>query len=55
MVKRSVEIFHNFDEMIGGDAGFVNSGWAFLVPDEVSGGFAGNMETWRTPLADDRG
>src|SRR5438132_5692295 len=47
MVKRSVEIFHNFDEMVGGDAGFVNSGWAFLVPDEVSGGFAGNMEMQR--------
>ncbi len=43
MVKRSVEIFHHFDQEIGGDPGFVNCGWAFLVPDYVSEGFAGNM------------
>ena len=30
MVKRSVEIFHHFDEIIGGSAGFVNSGYGFL-------------------------
>ena len=44
MVKRSVDIFHAFDEVIGGDPGFVNCGWAFLIPEEVSEGFTANIE-----------
>src|SRR5258705_5916644 len=40
MVRRSVEIFHNFDEQIGGESGFINSGWAFLVPEYVSEGLS---------------
>ena len=44
MVKRSVDIFHAFDEVIGGDPGFVNCGWAFLIPEEVSDGFTANIE-----------
>jgi len=43
MVKRSVEIFHHFDQEIGGDPGFVNCGWAFMVPDYVSEGFSTNL------------
>ena len=43
MVKRSVDIFHNFDEEIGGDPGFVNCGWAFLIPESVSDGFSANI------------
>ena len=43
MVKRSVEIFHNFNETIGGSAGFVNSGYGFLVPEDVKEGFARNV------------
>ncbi len=43
MVKRSVEIFHNFNEIIGGSAGFVNSGYGFLVPEDVKEGFARNV------------
>ena len=44
MVKRSVDIFHDFDEMIGGDPGFVNCGWSFLIPEDVSDGFSANIE-----------
>jgi sarcosine oxidase subunit beta len=44
MVKRATDIFHNFGDEIGGDCGFVNCGWAFLVPDQVSEAFSRNME-----------
>jgi len=44
MVKRSVGNFHNFDDADGGDGGFVNTGWAFLIPDHVSDGLSGNMK-----------
>ena len=44
MVKHSVEIFHNFADAVGGDGGFVNTGWAFLIPDHVSDGLSGNMK-----------
>jgi sarcosine oxidase subunit beta len=44
MVKRSVQVFRNFDEEVGGACGFVKCGWAFLVPDYVSDGFSRNME-----------
>ena len=47
MVKRSVEIFHYFDDVVGGDPGFVNTGWAFLVPEEVSEGLSRNLEMGR--------
>ena len=47
LVKRSVEIFQNFDAEIGGDCGFVSCGWAFLVPAAVSEGFSGNMTMLR--------
>ena len=47
LVKRSVEIFRNFDAEIGGDCGFVSCGWAFLVPAAVSDGFSGNMTMLR--------
>ncbi len=43
LVKRSVDIFHDFDEVIGGDPGFVNCGWSFLIPQEVSDGFSANI------------
>ena len=43
MVKRSGEVFRNFDEEIGGDPGFVNTGWAFLIPESVSEGFSQNL------------
>ena len=47
MVRRSVDIFSSFDDEIGGDSGFVNCGWSFLVPEYVSEGFARNIEMGR--------
>lgn len=44
MVKRATEVFNHFDDIIGGDCGFVNCGWAFLAPDYASDGFSRNME-----------
>ncbi len=43
MAKRSVEIFRNFDDMIGGDCGYVQCGWVFLVPEGVAEAFMGNV------------
>src|SRR5262245_27079177 len=43
MVKRAVDIFHHFDDEVGGETGFVNCGWAFLVPEYVSEGFSRNL------------
>lgn len=47
IVKRSVEIFHHFDDEVGGQSGFVNCGWAFLVPEYVSEGFSRNLAMQR--------
>ena len=47
MVRRSVDIFTHFDDEIGGECGFVNTGWAFLAPDYVSDGFTENIERGR--------
>src|SRR5580692_9265308 len=47
MAKRSVEIFHNFDDEIGGDAGFVNCGWAFLAPAHASDGVSRILDMQR--------
>ena len=54
LVKRSVEIFHGFDDEIGGSPGFVNCGWAFLVPEYVSEGFGRNLEMQRSMGIDTR-
>lgn len=54
LVKRSVEIFHHFDDEIGGSPGFVNCGWAFLVPEYVSEGFSRNLEMQRSMGIDTR-
>ena len=43
LVKRSVDIFHDFAGAIGGDPGFVNCGWAFLIPASADDGFAANI------------
>ncbi len=43
IVKRSVDIFRNFDEEIGGDCGFVQCGWVFLIPEYVSEAFSANL------------
>lgn len=36
LVRRGVEIFANFDAIVGGDPEFTRTGWAFLVPEDVS-------------------
>ena len=54
LVKRSVEIFHHFDDAVGGSPGFVNCGWAFLVPEYVSPGFDRNLEMQRSLGIDTR-
>ena len=43
IVKRSVEIFSNFNEIVGGDPGYTGCGWAFLVPESLSDGFKRNL------------
>ena len=43
MMKRSIEIFVNFAEMVGGSAGFHGTGWAFLVPSESVSLFRQNL------------
>src|SRR6476620_12035750 len=42
MVKRSTDVFHNFKDEIGGNCGFVCTGWAFLVPGNMSEGLDRN-------------
>ena len=54
MVKRSVEVFHGFADEVGGDAGFVACGWAFLVPDYASDGFSANTAMQRRLGVDTR-
>lgn len=43
MVLRSIDVFHHFDEVIGGSAGFVKSGYAFLVPKNSAEPFRRNI------------
>ena len=43
MMKRCIEIFSHFEDYIGGSAGFVKTGWAFLVPPEAADGFEKNL------------
>lgn len=43
MMKRSIQIFTNFSEMVGGNAGFHGTGWAFLVPPESVALFRDNL------------
>ena len=43
LVRRSVDIFSHFDDAVGGDCGFVDCGWSFLIPDYVSEGFEANI------------
>ncbi len=54
MVKRSVEIFHHFEDEIGGNSGFVNCGWAFLAPEYVSDGLSRNLKMQKSLGIDTR-
>ena len=43
LVKRSVEVFRNFADLVGGDPDFHQTGWAFLVPEHSVDAFDENM------------
>ena len=43
LVKRSVEVFRNFDDIIGGDPDYHRTGWAFLVPEHAAEAFDRNI------------
>ncbi len=47
MMKRCLEVFTHFSEIVGGHAGFVNTGWAFFTPPEVAGPFRKNLTLQR--------
>jgi glycine/D-amino acid oxidase-like deaminating enzyme len=54
MVKRSTDLFHHFADEIGGNSGFVCTGWAFLVPAQMSEGLDRNMALGRSAGVDVR-
>lgn len=43
MMKRCIQVFSQFNEIVGGSAGFVNTGWAFLIPEGAVDAFGKNM------------
>jgi sarcosine oxidase, subunit beta len=47
MAKHSRDIFENFSEMVGGSAGFVKTGYLFLVPESVESKFRENVAMQR--------
>ena len=54
MMLRSIDVFHNFDEAVGGSAGFVNSGYAFLVPKSSAEPFRRNIQLQQSLGVDTR-
>lgn len=44
MMRRSLAVFRRFGDEVGGDAGYVECGWVFLAPEEVSAGVSKNLE-----------
>ncbi len=43
LVQKSLEIFQNFPDLVGGDPIFTRTGWLFLVPPEAASTFDENM------------
>src|SRR5688572_14591242 len=43
MMKRCIEVFTHFPDFVGGSAGFVNTGWAFLTPPQAAEAFRQNL------------
>src|SRR5262245_52625182 len=43
MMKRCIEVFSHFSDLVGGNAGFVNTGWAFLTPPHAAEAFRQNL------------
>ncbi len=54
MAKRSLEIFTNFDDAIGGDCGFVRTGFIAVVSPEDRDSLAVNLELQRSVGIDTR-
>ena len=54
MAKRSLEVFQNFDEIVGGDAGFTETGALFIVHEEDRAGLTANVEQQRSVGIDTR-
>ena len=50
----SLEVFANFDEIVGGDVGFVETGYMVFAPDHVKEGFRDNIEMQRSVGIDTR-
>ena len=43
MMKRFIRVFSNFGEIVGGNSGFVKTGWAFLIPQHAAEVFDNNI------------
>ncbi len=54
MAKRSLEVFQNFDAVVGGDAGFTETGALFIVHREDRDGLAANVELQQSVGIDTR-
>lgn len=44
MARWGLDVFHDFDERVGGSAGFVNAGFLVLVPAEDADGLRANVQ-----------
>lgn len=54
MARRSLEVFQNFDEVVGGNAGFTETGALFIVHREDCDGLAANVELQQSVGIDTR-
>ena len=54
MAFESLKVFANFDEIVGGDVGFVETGYMVLAPDHAREGFQDNIEMQRAVGIDTR-
>ena len=43
MMKRFIRVFSNFGEIVGGNSGFVKTGWAFLIPQHAAEVFGNHI------------
>ena len=43
MMRRCIRVFSNFGEIVGGNSGFVKTGWAFLIPQHAAEVFDNNI------------
>ncbi|MDP7627951.1 MAG: FAD-binding oxidoreductase [SAR202 cluster bacterium] len=54
LALESLQIFANFDEIVGGDVGFVETGYMVFAPDHAREGFLENIEMQRSVGIDTR-